>query len=62
MTQDEKLIARLKSLDSGLYTIRVAVAEGKIIFWVAPESIGSLEGFPKPITAESRKDEQRNLV
>jgi hypothetical protein len=52
MTQDEKLIARLKSLESGLYTIYVAVVDGKIVFWVAPESIGSLEGFPKPLPAE----------
>lgn len=53
MTQDEKLIARLKSLNSGLYNVCVAVVDGKIVFWVAPESLGTLEGFPKPEVAEN---------
>jgi hypothetical protein len=52
MTQEEKLIKRINSLESGLYTVYVAVVDGKIVFWVASESLGSLEGFPKPLPAE----------
>lgn len=48
MTQDEKLVARLKGLENGLYEVKILVIDGRILFWVIP-SPEEVEGLPKGI-------------
>jgi hypothetical protein len=57
MTQPEKLIARLESQPAdGLYEIRVVIVDGHILFWFPPELIGKMEGLPKSVKIEERKE------
>lgn len=47
MTQEEKLLARLKTLDPGLHEIKVYLTpEGKIGFWIVVKS-EKVEGVVK---------------
>jgi len=43
MTQEEKLLIRIKSLEDGLSTIRFYKKNGEIMFWVV-ESLSKAEG------------------
>jgi hypothetical protein len=45
MTQDEKLIARLHSLDPGMYKVYVIVFDGKIICWIFEDGKWKVEGL-----------------
>ena len=46
MTQEEKIIARLQSLDNGLYSICIVIVNGEIEFWTEPEKY-KVEGLRK---------------
>ncbi len=46
MTQEEKLLARIKSLEDGLTTIRIFKKDGQIFCWIV-EPTQKVEGEPK---------------
>lgn len=54
MTQEEKLLARLKSLKGGLHDIQVYVSpQNEIVFWVV-ENTKQVEGERKEIHEVSK--------
>ena len=46
MTQEEKLLARIKSLEDGLTTIRIFKKDGQIFCWIV-EPTQKIEGVVK---------------
>lgn len=58
MTQEEKLVARLKSLEDGVIPITICKKDGELYFWIVgiPHKIEGLKVYPDGDKMEKGKE------